>query len=59
MKKILMLISLISLGMTIVPAFLVFVQKISMEQNMTLMLIGTIGWFVTAPFWMKKETSKQ
>jgi len=54
MKKLLMLISLISLGITIVPAFLVFLQKIPMEQNKTLMLIGTIGWFVTAPYWMKK-----
>lgn len=54
MKKFLMIISFISLGMTIVPAFLVFAQKMSMDQNKTLMLMGTVGWFVTAPFWMKK-----
>ena len=55
MKRILMLISFVSLGMTIVPAFLVFAQKISMEHNKILMFVGTLGWFLTAPFWMKKE----
>lgn len=55
MKKILMIVSFISLAMTIVPAFLVFAQKMSMEQNKLLMFIGTLGWFITAPFWMKKD----
>lgn len=57
MKKILMVVSFVSLGMTIVPAFMVFAQKMSMEQNKLLMLIGTIGWFATAPYWMKEEQS--
>ena len=42
------------LAMTIVPAFLVFAQVMTMSQNKILMFIGTVGWFVTAPFWMKK-----
>lgn len=54
MKRVLIVVSFISLAMTIVPAFLVFTQNISMEQNKLLMLIGTIGWFVTAPYWMRK-----
>ena len=54
MKRLLIVVSFISLAMTIVPAFLVFTQRISMEQNKLLMLIGTIGWFVTAPYWMRK-----
>lgn len=54
MRKVLMIVSFISLAITIVPAFLVFAQKMPMEQNKILMFIGTIGWFVTAPFWIKK-----
>ena len=53
-KKILMILSFGCLALTIVPSFLVFMQKMSMEQNKTLMLLGTVGWFVTAPFWMKR-----
>jgi hypothetical protein len=53
-SRILMTLSFIFLAMTIVPAFLVFAQVMSMSQNKTLMLVGTVGWFVTAPFWMKK-----
>jgi hypothetical protein len=54
-RRILMVISFASLALTIVPSFLVFLQEIGMEQNKTLMLIGTVGWFVTAPYWMKKQ----
>lgn len=53
-SKALMILSFAFLAMTIVPAFLVFAQQMSMTQNKTFMLIGTVGWFVTAPFWMKK-----
>ena len=54
MKKTLMILSFVFLAMTIVPAFLVFAQVMTMSQNKILMFIGTVGWFVTAPFWMKK-----
>ena len=50
-----MIVSFICLGLTIIPAFLVFFQKITLENNKLLMLVGTIGWFVTAPLWMKKK----
>ena len=53
-KNILKIISFLSLAMTLVPSFLVFLQKIELEQNKSLMLLGTIGWFVTAPFWIRK-----
>ncbi|HLT81479.1 MAG TPA: hypothetical protein VKZ86_10640 [Cyclobacteriaceae bacterium] len=47
-------VSFLFLAMTIIPSFLVFAQILNMNQNKTLMFIGTVGWFVTAPFWMKK-----
>jgi hypothetical protein len=56
MKKIILItISFIGLALTIIPSFLVFDQKIPLEQNKTLMFIGTLVWFVTAPFWMKRK----
>lgn len=56
MKKLLILISLLSLVLTLIPSFLVFYGVITLELNKTLMLIGTIGWFATAPYWMNKKS---
>lgn len=55
MKNLLVIISILSLVITIVPSFLVFAGMMTVEMNKTLMLIGTIGWFVTAPSWMNKK----
>lgn len=54
-RKILLIISIVCLALTIVPSFLVFAQVIDMGQNKTLMLLGTAGWFITAPYWMRKQ----
>lgn len=54
-RIILIAISFVGLALTIVPAFLVFSQKMTLEQNKNLMFIGTIMWFVTAPLWMKHK----
>jgi len=59
MRKLLILISLLSLLLTLTPSFLVFFGVITLELNKTLMLIGTIGWFATAPYWMNKKSSKE
>lgn len=55
MKSLLIIISILSLVITLVPSFLVLSGVMSLEMNKTLMLIGTIGWFVTAPSWMNKK----
>lgn len=55
MKNLLVIISILSLVITIVPSFLVFAGVMTLEMNKTLMLVGTIGWFVTAPSWMNKK----
>lgn len=55
MKKIIIIISFLCLALTIVPAFLVFYDQITWEQNKNLMFLGTVGWFVTCPFWMKQK----
>jgi hypothetical protein len=55
MKKILIIISFIGLALTLLPSFLVFANAISWDTYLLLMNIGTIMWFVSAPFWMGKK----
>ena len=57
MKNLLKIISAIGLVLTLVPSFLVFTQTIDLENHKLLMLIGTILWFGTAPFWMNKKVA--
>lgn len=59
MKTILIIISFIGLGLTIIPAILVFSGVIDLYDHKVLMFIGTILWFGTAPFWMGKKDSDQ
>jgi high-affinity Fe2+/Pb2+ permease len=55
MRIILIAISIVGLILTILPAFLVFANKIDLQLNKTLMLIGTILWFIAAPIWMREK----
>jgi hypothetical protein len=55
MNALLKRLSLIALGLTIIPAFLIFAQAITWNAYLTMMTVGTMLWFSTAPFWMKKE----
>jgi hypothetical protein len=55
MKVLLIIISIIGLGLTIIPSILVFMQDISLESHKQLMLIGMILWFATAPLWIKEQ----
>jgi len=54
MTTLLSLISVAGLGLTVVPAFLVFAGAIAWRTHAALMLVGTVLWFATAPFWMGK-----
>ena len=54
--KILKLISGLSIGVLILlMSILLFLGKIEVSTVKTWMLIGTILWFVSTPFWMKEE----
>lgn len=55
MKSLLKLVSLIGLIVTIVPAFLVFADVITLSNSKVLMMVGTLLWFASAPFWMNKK----
>jgi hypothetical protein len=55
MKALIKLISSVGLALTVVPAALVFAGETSWDTHATLMLIGTLLWFATSPFWMREE----
>jgi len=56
MKEILKVASLIGLGLTLIPAFMVALGIISWQAHATLMFAGTLIWFGSAPFWMSRKT---
>jgi hypothetical protein len=49
------LISFAGLGLTVVPSFLVFAGVIAWRTHAVWMLVGTVVWFASAPFWMEKS----
>lgn len=55
MKLLLKIISFIGLGLSIVPAILVFGGQMEPDTCKQLMFLGTILWFLTAPSWMIKR----
>lgn len=55
MRKVLIVISIIGIILTVVPAFLVLTGVLSLEENKNLMLLGTVFWFVSAPYWLNRN----
>lgn len=55
LKLILKIISYAGLLLTLIPSFLVFAKGIEFDTNKHLMLLGTVLWFGTRPFWMNKS----
>lgn len=54
--KILKLISILSIGVLILlVSVLLFLGTIEASTMKTYMLIGTILWFITTPFWLKED----
>ncbi|MCH7512522.1 MAG: hypothetical protein IH947_01045 [Bacteroidetes bacterium] len=45
----------IGFGLTLIPALLVWSGVINLDMNKTLMLLGTVIWFVCAPFAFKRK----
>lgn len=58
MTALLKILSFAGLGLTVVPAFFVFAGTISWDTHATLMLLGTILWFATSPFWMQEDVAE-
>jgi len=56
MKPFLKILSLLGLLLTALPPILYFMDKIALSSCKSLMLIGMIAWFVSAPFWINSST---
>lgn len=56
MKTLLKLVSIAGLLLTVVPSFLVFTGQLSFDSHTTLAFVGTLLWFLSAPFWMKSTS---
>lgn len=54
MKTVFVSLSVLGLLLTIGPAFLVFAGVLSWKAHATLMGVGTLLWFGTAPRWMHR-----
>jgi len=57
MKILLKTGALIGLGLTLIPALLVWCGVINFAMNKTLMVAGTAIWFGCAPFAFRKNVS--
>lgn len=57
MKPILKLLSGLGLALTVGPAFLVLSGALTWQAHARWMLVGTVIWFVTAPFWMEAHVA--
>ena len=57
MNKALIFISVVGLGLVIIPATLYLAGTMDKAAMKTLMLLGTVLWFVSTPFWMGRGKS--
>lgn len=55
MKTAALSIGIVSLVGTIVPPVLVAYGQLGPEPMKLVMLLSCVGWFVTAPLWMKAK----
>jgi len=59
MKTVLKLASSIGLVLSVVPAFFVLSGSITWDTHATLMAIGALVWFATAPLWMAEGDASE
>jgi hypothetical protein len=55
MKSLLKAISFGSLALMLTASILVFNGRMDRNNYLILSLIGTVGWFASVPFWMKRR----
>ena len=55
MRRVLQLMSWITLAATIVPSVVYFCGWIDLRDMQWLMFVATVGWFVATPLWMGRE----
>ncbi|WP_194775434.1 hypothetical protein [Pararhodonellum marinum] len=58
MTLFLKILSYVGLGLTLIPSVLLFMERITIQTNNSLMAVGMLLWFVTAPLWINRNTEK-
>ncbi len=58
MKRIIEMISWLSLALIVLAPSLFYAQKITLEMNKLLLTIATVAWFASALCWMGREKSQ-
>ena len=58
MKRLMKPLSWLALGLTIIPSILVLSGQMEIGTNKSLMALGMMIWFVTAPFWINRKQSE-
>ncbi len=59
MKPLLQLISWLALAGTILPSIFYFLGSMELDTVKWSMLLATIVWFVTTPFWMEHNSKSE
>lgn len=55
MKTLLKIISFAGLALMFTSAIMVFKDTMSRHTYLELAMLGTVMWFATVPFWMKRR----
>jgi hypothetical protein len=55
MKTLLKIISFTGLGLMFASAIMVFNGAMAKDTYLALAFVGTVMWFATVPFWMKRR----
>ena len=55
MKTLLKIISFTGLGLMFASAIMVFNDTMTKDTYLTVAMVGTVMWFATVPFWMKRR----
>jgi hypothetical protein len=55
MKTLLKIISFAGLALMFTSAIMVFNDAMNRQTYLELAMLGTVMWFVTVPFWMKRR----
>lgn len=53
MKAISKIIAPLSLAATLIPPLLFVFKLMSLDSMKVVLLVATVAWFATAPFWLK------
>ena len=55
MQLITRIVSLIALGLVVVPCLLLLTGSVGLDAVRLAALAGTIGWFIATPVWISRE----